>query len=267
MSDILKIDNVHKDFFTEKGQKIEALKDIKLSIKKNEFISLLGSSGCGKSTLLRIIAGLEKSTLGEIYYRDKLLDNHHSEIGMVFQNYSLLPWRTVLDNVTLSLEFAGKNRKERYNTGMDFLKLVGLDNFANSYPYELSGGMQQRVAIVRSLANEPELLLMDEPFGALDAHTRMLLQEEMLGIWEKTKKTILFVTHSVDEAIYMSDIIVVMTRSPGRIKEIVQVDMPRPRDRAHPNYGLLLTKLLDSLGEEVSKSIKENEVKRAEGAF
>ncbi len=170
---------------------------------------------------MRIIAGLETVTIGNIYYKNNLMkpNNSSSDISMVFQDYSLLPWRTVIDNVTLGLEFAGHNKQERHKTGEQYLKLVGLTDFAHSYPYELSGGMQQRVAIVRSLANNPQLLLMDEPFGALDAHTRLLLQKELLQIWEQTRKTILFVTHSVDEAIFLSDKIAVMSRAPGKIKK------------------------------------------------
>jgi len=250
---ILVVENVSKTYITEKGQDIRALESISLKVKNNDFISLLGPSGCGKSTLLRIVAGLEPVTGGGIFYAGKPLGKANNKIGMVFQDYSLLPWRTVIDNVTLGLEFAGISKNARREKGMKYLELVGLESFAYSHPYELSGGMQQRVAIVRSIVNDPELLLMDEPFGALDAHTRMLLQDELLDIWEKTRNTVLFVTHSVDEAIYLSDKIVVMTRIPGKIKRVIDVDMPRPRNRANPRYGKLITDLLALLEEEVTK--------------
>ena len=185
---ILRIEDVHKNYMTEMGQNIKALEGINLCIEKNDFVTVLGPSGCGKSTLLRIIACLEPVSQGKVYYRENHLIKRNKEISMVFQDYSLLPWRTVLDNVTLGLEFSGVNRRRRYEKGINYLKMVGLEKFAESYPYELSGGMQQRVAIIRSLANEPKLLLMDEPFGALDAHTRMILQKELLNIWENTKK-------------------------------------------------------------------------------
>ena len=252
---MLIMENVCKDYITEKGQVIKALDKFNLQIMKNDFIAVLGPSGCGKSTLLRIVAGLESSSTGKIYYKGSIMQNNnrqnsHREISMVFQDYSLLPWRTVLDNVTLGLEFAGINTRKRQQKGREFLQLVGLEQYAHAYPYELSGGMQQRVAIVRSLATEPQLLLMDEPFGALDAHTRMVLQQELLHIWQKTKKTVLFITHSVDEAIYLADKIIVMSSSPGTIKEVINVEMPRPRNRANPKYGKLLTYLFETLGEE-----------------
>ncbi len=243
----LRIENITKRYITEKRQVINALKDINLTVNHNDFVCILGPSGCGKSTLLRMVAGLEDITGGEIIYRGHKIRNTNKDIGMVFQEYSLFPWRTVMENVTVGLEFAGINKRERYKIGEKYLELVGLISYVKSYPYELSGGMQQRVAIARSLANDPDLLLMDEPFGALDAHTRIILQKELLNIWEKNKKTILFVTHSVDEAVYLADKIVVMSHGPGTIKEIIEVDMARPRSRANPRYGQLTAELLDML--------------------
>lgn len=246
----IKVSDLGKIFISEKSKEIEALHDVSLNIYSNNFICLVGPSGCGKSTMLRIIAGLEKETSGTVTYLGNKITGPASKIGMVFQEYSLLPWRTVVDNVALGLEFKKIPHKKRLKTAREYLELVGLSHFANSYPYELSGGMQQRVAIARALANDPDVLLMDEPFGALDAHTRILLQKELLRIWEKHKKTILFVTHSVDEAIYLADRIVVMTSRPARIKEVIEVDMPRPRNRANPLYGQMSAHILDMLEEE-----------------
>jgi NitT/TauT family transport system ATP-binding protein len=254
LKDVININDVSKVFVTEKGQSIQALDPVSLRIKENDFICLVGPSGCGKSTLLRIMAGLERATSGQIMYRGSEVVKPDKRLGMVFQEYSLLPWRTVLDNVGLGLEFAGRPANYRREVAVEYLKLVGLEKFAGSYPYELSGGMRQRVAIARALANDPDVLLMDEPFGALDAHTRIILQKELLKIWEANRKTIIFVTHSVDEAIYLADRIVVMTAGPGNIKEIIDVGMPRPRDRANPAYGKLSARILDMLEEEVALS-------------
>ncbi|SFH99726.1 NitT/TauT family transport system ATP-binding protein [Tindallia magadiensis] len=252
-SSVLKADKIRKKYISEKGFSVTAIEDFSLSVSENEFVSILGPSGCGKSTFLRMVAGLENGNEGSLTYKDKAIKKQHPEIGMVFQDYSLLPWRTVLDNVVLGLEFEGINKKTRYEEGMKYLKIVGLEKFSQAYPYELSGGMQQRVAMVRSLVKKPSLLLMDEPFGALDAHTRMILQKELLDIWEKDKKTILFVTHSVDEAIYLSDRVIVMSGSPGTVKEVIPVELPRPRDRGDASYGKLLSLLIRMLGEEYNK--------------
>lgn len=246
-SKILNIENLNKIFVTDKKQSVQALKDISLDVNNNDFVCILGPSGCGKSTLLRIIAGLENTYNGVVTYKNKPLLSSNQEVGMVFQEYSLLPWRTVISNVVLGLEFQGVRKKERIQTGMKYLRMVGLDKYAQSYPYELSGGMQQRVAIARSLANDPDMLLMDEPFGALDAHTRIILQKELLKIWNKNRKTVLFVTHSVDESIYLADRIIVMSSGPGQILEEISVEMERPRERSNPEYGRLTTKILEML--------------------
>lgn len=252
--EIVNISAVSKVFITEQGQGIEALNPTSLPIQENDFICLVGPSGCGKSTLLRIIAGLEQASSGKVMYHGSVVAKPDKRLGMVFQEYSLLPWRTVLDNVGLGMEFSRKPASYCREVAAKYLRLVGLEKFARSYPYELSGGMRQRVAIARALANNPEVLLMDEPFGALDAHTRIILQKQLLQIWEANRKTIIFVTHSVDEAIYLADRIVVMTAGPGRIKELIDVNMPRPRDRANPDYGILSARILDMLEEEVERS-------------
>jgi ABC-type nitrate/sulfonate/bicarbonate transport system ATPase subunit len=252
---VIKVSSLSKSFGTENGNTIHALVNVDLHVRANDFICIVGPSGCGKSTMLRIIAGLERATSGSVLYRDATLAGPHQEIGMVFQEYSLLPWRNVIENVGLGLEFAGVPVSERKAVARSFLRLVGMESFERAFPYELSGGMQQRVAIARSLANNPDVLLMDEPLGALDAHTRILLQKELLRIWETNRKTVLFVTHSVDEAIFLGDRIVVMSSRPGRILESIDVDMPRPRDRSHPSYGRMATQILDILEKEVSSSM------------
>ncbi len=250
--EVLSINNVSKTFVTEKGLSICALENVSLSIKENDFICLVGPSGCGKSTLLRIIAGLETASEGEVLYRGNKVIKPDKRLGMVFQEYSLLPWRTVLGNVGLGPELANKPEDYCRKVAYKYLEMVDLEKFANSLPHELSGGMRQRVAIARALANDPDVLLMDEPFGALDAHTRIILQKELLNIWEANRKTIVFVTHSVDEAIYLADRIVVMTARPGQRKKTLDVHMPRPRDRADQTYGKLSARILDMLEEEVA---------------
>ena len=244
---LIQIKNVTKEFLTEHGVHVKALLPCNLNITKSEFVCIVGPSGCGKSTLLRIISGLENATSGEMLYQGTARNAPGQEIGMVFQQYSLLPWRTVADNITLGLEARGISKAERKNIAKQYMQLIKMEDFETSYPYELSGGMQQRVAIARALANDPEVLLMDEPFGALDAHTRILMQRELLRIWEQHKKTVVFVTHSVDEAIFLADRIIVMTSHPGAIKDIIQITMPRPRSRSNPEYGILADKILQML--------------------
>lgn len=251
---ILNIETLGKTFPTSNGGSIEALRHVDLDIDENEFLCIVGPSGCGKSTLLRIVAGLEQMTKGRIFRRGLEINGAHRDVGMVFQEYSLLPWRNVLDNVALGLEFAGLPKKERQETALACLRLVGMESFFKAYPHELSGGMRQRVAIALALANDPDILLMDEPFGALDAHTRILMQKELLRVWDAHRKTILFVTHGVDEAIYLADRILVMSARPGRIIDIFNVDMPRPRHRSDPAYGQLAEKILNILEKEAALS-------------
>lgn len=251
---ILRIEKLSKSFRTNNGRRLEAVAEVSFDIPENDFVCIVGPSGCGKSTLLRMIAGLETITAGTIHYRGEEISRPRREIGMVFQEYSLLPWRNVLDNVALGPEFSGFPRGEREAKAMDYLRLVGMEAFSRSFPHELSGGMRQRVAIARALANDPDVLLMDEPFGALDAHTRILLQKELLRVWEHHRKTILFVTHGVDEAIYLADRIMVMSARPGRILEIMDVTMERPRHRGDPLYGELADRILAILEREAAVS-------------
>lgn len=245
---ILSIDKISKTFTTEgKGEKLSVLENININILENEFVCIVGPSGCGKSTLLRIIAGLEPSTEGNVIFRGENLTKPCKEIGMVFQNYSLMPWLNVEDNISMGLNFKRGSKLEKKEIVDKFLKIIGLEDFRKSYPHELSGGMQQRVAIARALANNPDVVLMDEPFGALDAYTRILLQKELLRIWEYDKKTIIFVTHSVDEAIYLADRIILMSRRKGYIDREISVDIQRIRDRSDPRYAKLTQELLEEL--------------------
>ena len=243
-----------KVYATSSGEKIAAVHDINLDIATNSFVCLVGPSGCGKSTLLRIIAGLEQATNGEIVVHGRSQTKPNPKIGMIFQEYSLFPWRTILQNITTGPEFRRVNKTERHEIGMAYLDIIGMQGYENNYPHELSGGMRQRVAIARALANSPEILLMDEPFGALDAYTRILLQKRLLDIWERNRKTVIFVTHSVDEAVFLADEIVVMGTQPGRIIERLPVSMPRPRSREHSAYGKLVSYILSLLEKEAGDS-------------
>lgn len=240
----IEIQGVEKEYVTNRNKRVLALQRVEASVERSEFVCILGPSGCGKSTLLRILAGLEKATQGTVSYCGTPITGAQKKIGMVFQDYSLLPWLNVLDNIALGLNFAGVAKKERRKKAQEYLEIINMRDFGNAYPYELSGGMQQRVAIARALANDPEVLLMDEPFGALDAYTRIVLQKELLRIWEHHKKTILFVTHSVDEAIYLADRVLFMSPKPGCIKKEFMIDIPRVRQRDDPRYGQLMAEML-----------------------
>jgi NitT/TauT family transport system ATP-binding protein len=227
----LEYENVSKQFLTTRGETVVALKDFSLRVEAGEFICLLGKSGCGKTTVLRMTAGLDSSTSGSIALNGKEIGNPNPKVGIVFQEDRLFPWRTIQKNVEFGLELAGLSRRTRTERALHYLDLVSLSEFADAHPHELSGGMKQRAAIARALVNEPEILLMDEPFGALDAQTRMQMQEELMRICAKEQRTVVFVTHGVDEAVFLADRVVVLTPSPGRIEEIVEIDIPRPRDR------------------------------------
>lgn len=224
------IDNVVKTFNGRNGEMV-ALNGVSLDIHENEFICVVGPSGCGKSTLLNIIAGLLEPTSGEVYCDGKLVTGTGTDRGVVFQQYALFPWLTVKKNVRFALEMRGIKGQEADDLAMKYLEKVDLVKFADHYPKELSGGMKQRVAIARAYAADPQVLLMDEPFGALDAQTRTQLQSELLETWEKDRKTCFFITHDVDEAIILAQKVIVMSARPGRIKEIVDIDIPYPRDQ------------------------------------
>ncbi len=243
----LSIKGIQKQFFTPPDRQIIALDQIYLDVRGGEFISLIGPTGCGKTTLLRIIAGLEIPNSGEILLDGMPVDDLHRISTLVFQQYSLFPWCSVIENVMFPMEMKGIPKDERQNRAEEYIALVGLSGAEKAQPYELSGGMQQRVAIARALAHDPEVLLMDEPFGALDERTRHRLQNALLDIWKKKRKTIIFVTHNIDEAIYLADRIIVMTTEPGRIQEDVLVDLKRPRNRLDESFTDLHLKVRNIL--------------------
>jgi len=228
---ILKVAALHKNFDTHDGT-MTALKDISFTTHRREFLCVVGPSGCGKSTLVRILAGLEEHSAGDVLLLGKPVTGPGSDRGMVFQGYTLFPWLTVRKNVMFGLEVNGHGKLESEREAMQWLQLIGLDKFANAYPHQLSGGMKQRVAIVRALANQPRILLMDEPFGALDAQTRCRMQAHLLEIWRKIDITIVFITHDLDEAIFLADRILVLSAHPGEIQELIEVPVPRPRSIA-----------------------------------
>lgn len=246
---------VEKTYPARHGE-VEALRGIDFEVWGGEFFCILGPSGCGKSTLLRIMAGLDTASGGEIRIMSEGAGLPLT--SMVFQEESTLPWMSVSDNVAFGLEMRGVPRRERHEKVAPIIEKVGLSHFARYYPHQLSGGMRQRVAIARALANDPEVLLMDEPFANLDAQNRLILQAELLRIWEETRKTIVYITHSLDEAISLGDRILVMTARPGRVKRLLTVDLPRPRDvvsiRTHPRYGALHEELWRVLEDEVRQS-------------
>jgi NitT/TauT family transport system ATP-binding protein len=229
---LVEIQGISKSFYkVVKDQTIEvkALADVSLSIRDKEFLSIIGPSGCGKTTLLKMIDGLIPYDSGKILINGKQINAPGPDRAVVFQSFALLPWRTVLANVEFSLELRRLSKEERTQTARDYLNRVGLADFENHYPHELSGGMQQRAGLARALAVNPSILLMDEPFGAVDAQTRQLLQEELLDLWQRERKTVIFITHSMDEAVYLSDRVVVMTPRPGKVAEVLDVPLPRPR--------------------------------------
>ena len=233
----VQVSGVGKQYASEQGT-VQALADINFSVDPGEFVCIVGPSGCGKTTLFRILAGLEPATRGEVTLNGSTVTEPTPNMGIVFQEYHLFPWRTVRGNIAFGLEKAGglddTDRERRVQRLVD---LVGLAGFEDSYPKSLSGGMKQRVALARALAIDPALLLMDEPFGAVDAQTRERLQDELLDIWRETGKTILFVTHDVEEAVTLADRVVVMGREPGQIREIVSIALDRPRSRADAAFG------------------------------
>ena len=243
----IEIDNVSLEYVTE-TQNVLALKEASISIERSEFCCLIGPSGCGKSTLLNILAGFLLPTRGEVRIGGHAVTGYGSDRGIVFQDFAqLFPWRTALQNVTFGLEMKGLDKQTCEAQAREYLRLVKLEGFVNSYPHHLSGGMQQRVAIARALAYNPEVLLMDEPFAALDAMTREAMQIQLSEIWSETKKTIIYVTHNVADAVYLADKVVVMSPHPGQIKEIVTNEIPRPRDMLSQEFVDMQRKLTSLL--------------------
>jgi NitT/TauT family transport system ATP-binding protein len=250
--DKLVITGLGKTFRSDRGTTV-ALNGVDLAVGENEFVALVGTSGCGKSTLLSIAAGLESHDEGRIIIDGEEIVAPGLDRGVVFQSYTLLPWLTALQNVEFALQAAGKPSREAKDIAQSHLELVGLQGFEKAYPAELSGGMKQRVAIARALSYRPKMLLMDEPFGALDALTRHHMQELLTGIWEKHRLTVLFITHDVEEAVYLSDRVAVMTNRPGRIKTVVPIDLPRPRHYdmvSSPDFQRLHRAVLNAIRSE-----------------
>ncbi len=253
---MIEVDHVSQVFQTSARQDHLALSDISLTIEDGAFVSILGPSGCGKSTLLYIVGGFVRPTTGSARMKGRAIAGPGPDRGPVFQEFALFPWKTVLGNVMYGPRQQGMKHAEAEAQSRKLIEMVGLKGFEDFYPKELSGGMKQRVALARTLAYHPEVLLMDEPFGALDAHTRTRLQNDLLNIWERDRKTVLFVTHSVEEAVFLSDRVVMMTRSPGRIRQIVDVDLPRPRRRSellvdprYQEYVVEIERMFDDSGE------------------
>ena len=253
----LQVNRVSKEFIDRRSKStVRALDEINLEVQKGEVICILGPSGCGKSTLLNIVAGFLPPTGGEVRVDGRQVLEPGPDRGFVFQEFALFPWRTVLENIEFGPVLKGMEKADRHARARELIQRIHLTGFENKYPFELSGGMKQRVGIARALANDPEVLLMDEPFGALDAQTRRVMQEELLKLLGETKKTVLFVTHAIDEAIVLADRVVIMTARPGQVKALLGVDLPRPRERTSPEFNELYRKMDDLIRAEVEKSIE-----------
>ncbi len=253
-----KLEAVHvRKEFGNGPNKVIAIEDITLKVRENEFLVIVGPSGCGKSTFLYLAAGFEEPTSGEILLDGRRIEGPGPDRGFVFQEFALYPWKTVLENVSFGLEIQGMDKKAAREKAREYIRTIGLSGFENAYPHTLSGGMKQRVGIARALAYDPEVLLMDEPFGSLDAQTKKLMQQELLRIWAKTRKTVVYVTHSVVEATYLADRVVVLTARPSRVKGIVEVNIPRPRSYTDEKYLSIRERILGLLDEEVAKAFEE----------
>jgi NitT/TauT family transport system ATP-binding protein len=258
---ILVVDDIVKQFDTPEGPLI-AVDRVSLSVRPGEFLAVIGPSGCGKSTLFNVIGGLLDGYHGAVQVGGETVRGPHPAIGMVFQEESTFPWRTVIENVAFPLEIAGMSRKDRFDKAKKFIALVGLSGFENRYPAELSGGMRQRVAIARTLASEPKILLMDEPFGSLDEQTRLLLGDKVLQIQQDLKQTTLLITHSITEAVQLADRILVMTYRPGRVKRMVEIDLPRPRSSdvvSSEAFGRYVAQIWSDLREEATRGMQDEE--------
>ncbi len=236
---------------------VVAIDGLNLEIKESEFAVIVGPSGCGKSTFLYLIAGFEKPTSGKIFLNDEVIQGPGPDRGFVFQEFALYPWKSVLSNIMFGLEIQGIPKGEARKKAMHYVRMIGLEGFEEKYSHELSGGMKQRVGIARALAYDPEVLLMDEPFGALDAQTKKIMQGELLRIWRETKKTVVYVTHSVIEATYLADRVFVLTSRPSKVKGIIDIDVPRPRDYTSDEFLDARKQVLNLLEEEVIRTFKE----------
>lgn len=251
----LRVQNISKSFQSKTG-KVPVLEDINLEIQQGEFVCIVGPSGCGKTTLLNIIAGLERADSGELWADDRRINGAGTDRVVIFQEAALFPWLNVIKNVEFGLKLKGINGSKRRSTALEYLKMVHLTKFQNAHIHELSGGMKQRVALARGLAMNPEMLLMDEPFSALDAQTRWILHFELQNIWLKTKKTILFITHNIREAVCLADRIIILSTSPGKIKKEFFVDLPRPRDDNDVNVAEYSTRIMKELKAEINKVVQ-----------
>jgi NitT/TauT family transport system ATP-binding protein len=255
----LSIQGVSRVFEGAKGQRTQALLPVDFQVNDNDFVTILGPSGCGKSTLLRIVAGLDYPTTGRVLLDGQAVDGPGADRGMVFQSYTLFPWLTIEQNIRFGLRERGLPEAQQKERSDFFMAKVGLRGFENHYPKQLSGGMQQRTAIARALANDPKILLLDEPFGALDNQTRVLMQELLLGIWESARKTVLFITHDIDEAIFMANRVAVFSARPGRIKTELAVDLPHPRHytiKTSPEFMALKSRLTEEIRAESLASVE-----------
>jgi NitT/TauT family transport system ATP-binding protein len=260
-SNLLDVEHISKSYASAGGA-VEAVDDVSFSVDPGEFVSIIGPSGCGKSTLFNIIGGLIGDYSGRVAVAGATVSGTHAAIGMVFQEESTFPWRTVVDNVAFPLELTGMGRRERLERAESFVALVGLHGFGHRYPAELSGGMRQRVAIARTLASKPRILLMDEPFAALDEQTRLLLGDKVLQIQQQLRQTTLLITHNLTEAVQLSDRALVMTYRPGRIKRIVTIDLPHPRDSevvGSAAFGRYVAEIWQDLRDEASRGIRDDE--------
>jgi NitT/TauT family transport system ATP-binding protein len=247
----LELIHLHKEYPSKTGDNpVIALEDIDYRVEAGQFVTFIGPSGCGKTTLLRIVAGLENVSGGRVILRGEEITGQAGKVGLVFQEYALFPWRTTLENIEMGLEIRGAPPAERRPAALEYIRQFGLSGFEGHYPRELSGGMQQRVAIARTLVLNPRVVLMDEPFASLDSQTRNALQEFLVGIWQQRNETILFVTHNVDEAVYLSDRIVVLSNRPARIVRDFEVSLPKPRDRTSAECNELRREILRVLGEQ-----------------
>ena len=266
MANILEISEVSKTYDLDGENPVQALDRVTLDVAEGEFVSVIGPSGCGKSTLFNIVGGLIAQYEGSVRIDGRAVDGAHRDVGVVFQEESTFPWRTTLDNVAFPLEVQGMAKTDREERARKFVSLVGLEGFENHYPAQLSGGMKQRTAVARTLAYEPRIMLLDEPFGALDEQTRMLLGDKMLEIWSALNQTMLLITHNITEAVQLSDRVVVMSFRPGKIKEVIEIDLPRPRSSeviSTPKFGEYVGRLWTLLREEASRGMVEAEAELA----
>ncbi|EST51996.1 nitrate ABC transporter ATP-binding protein [Brevibacillus panacihumi W25] len=248
------IENVDKTFVDAKKREVTALQNINFAIEQQEFVVLVGPSGCGKSTLLNIVGGLMSPSNGSVYFEGT--DSKKPNLGIVFQEIALFPWRTVYENVIYGLEESGASKQEQQEKGKHYIDMVGLSGFENAYPKQLSGGMRQRAGIARALAIEPDLLLMDEPFSALDAQTRTIMQEELLTIWDRTRLSTLYVTHNIQEAVYLADRVIVLSRHPGQIKSTIRIDLPKiGRDK--DEYRMRFEQYVDEIWQLIRHDAQE----------